>query len=529
MNVVLYLRVSTEKQDTSIGDQRATLVKYAKERKYRVVSEYVDDGISGDNTEKRVAFQRMIADAKKGGFSTILCWDQDRFGRFDALEAGYWIKPLKDAGIVLETIAQGRIDWTDFAGRMMYAIQQEAKHTFLRDLSRNVARGMVATIEAGHWPGGPAPYGYQLRNQKLVIDRVAAKVVRSIFRDFLRGDSAHVIAGRLNREGVPTSRRGLWASTTVLLILRQEMYTGTLVWNRRSKSKYARIQDGNWRPSRPAKSNGDATGSTMRVPNHHPVIIDATTFDAVQREMPNRRKRTTPAVAKAVFALTGLIFCGKCGGPMHGRRRNRLKTPFYCCSKAIHNQTCLPHYVKQEEVLRCIAELPLAISGKPARRQQFLAGVMAALHTGEQPESRDDSKQRLDAVRIRLRRAEKRLVECDKDMLPLVQRQIREMHDDEARLLKIVSSPAPRKPADVAQEYLAKFEDLRDRFSPNADMSGLRTALGQFVSRVEVHVASMIPPNRTLRRYRFEGIVLHLSVEGFAMRLPIQRYTRQDR
>ena len=50
----------------------------------------------------------------------VLCWDQDRFGRFDPLEAGYWIKPLRDAGIRLETVAQGRIDWEDFAGRIIF-------------------------------------------------------------------------------------------------------------------------------------------------------------------------------------------------------------------------------------------------------------------------------------------------------------------------------------------------------------------------------------------------------------------------
>lgn len=57
-------------------------------RKYTIVREYLDEGFSGDATEKRLQFQQMIAEAADGDFEVVLCWDQDRFGRFDSLEAG---------------------------------------------------------------------------------------------------------------------------------------------------------------------------------------------------------------------------------------------------------------------------------------------------------------------------------------------------------------------------------------------------------------------------------------------------------
>jgi site-specific DNA recombinase len=37
----------------------------------------------------------MIADAEASGFEVILCWDMDRFGRFDSIEAGRWVYPLR--------------------------------------------------------------------------------------------------------------------------------------------------------------------------------------------------------------------------------------------------------------------------------------------------------------------------------------------------------------------------------------------------------------------------------------------------
>ena len=111
---VSYIRMSDEKQEESPDQQRSEVSKLEKANGYHVIREYFDSGISGDATEKRIEFQRMIADAVSGEFKAILCWDQDRFGRFDSIEAGRWIYPLRQAGVHLHTVAQGVINWNDF-------------------------------------------------------------------------------------------------------------------------------------------------------------------------------------------------------------------------------------------------------------------------------------------------------------------------------------------------------------------------------------------------------------------------------
>ncbi|MCE9547154.1 MAG: recombinase family protein, partial [Planctomycetia bacterium] len=40
----------------------------------QIVKEYIDDGISGDDTEKRLGFLQMRDDANNGKFHAILCW-----------------------------------------------------------------------------------------------------------------------------------------------------------------------------------------------------------------------------------------------------------------------------------------------------------------------------------------------------------------------------------------------------------------------------------------------------------------------
>jgi len=103
-----YIRMSSDKQDASPQQQRDEVAKLAARGGYHLVTEYADEAISGDRTDKRHGFQRMIADAGKGRFKVILCWDQDRFGRFDSVEAGFYIHPLRQAGVKLVTVAQGK-------------------------------------------------------------------------------------------------------------------------------------------------------------------------------------------------------------------------------------------------------------------------------------------------------------------------------------------------------------------------------------------------------------------------------------
>ena len=94
-----YLRRSTDKQEKSIVDQRQAILQYAEEHGYRIIGWYIDDGISGDATEKRLDFKRMRDDAGRGEFSRAL------------LDRG-----LQDSGIPTNAIAgYQREEWGHLA------------------------------------------------------------------------------------------------------------------------------------------------------------------------------------------------------------------------------------------------------------------------------------------------------------------------------------------------------------------------------------------------------------------------------
>ena len=263
-----YLRRSTRKQEKSIADQKRAIEQWADGQGYRIVRWYIDDGISGDSTEQRADFLRMRSDTERGDFEAVLCWDQDRFGRFDSLDAGYWIKPFRDAGVTLVTLNEGPINWNDFAGRLMYNIKQEGKHQFLRDLSRNTARGQITNALNGYLCGQAAPYGYdrmlvdvsgehrqrvgsgeQIAKPRswhvtLVLsdDPERVETAKWLFQTYAETDiGLRSMANELNRRGVPGPGGGAWWIGTIREILKRPVYAGDFIWPQRRMGKYHRV------------------------------------------------------------------------------------------------------------------------------------------------------------------------------------------------------------------------------------------------------------------------------------------------
>jgi site-specific DNA recombinase len=323
MRVVSYVRMSTARQDLSPGQQRAAIAAHAAKQGYVLKREYADLGVSGDSTAKRVGFQAMIADGAAGRFDRIVVYDRSRFGRFDSIEFGRWVSPLRDAGVELETLDGGVEDWEDFGGRVIGLVSQEAKHQFLTDLSRAVVRGQTAKAMSNRGYAAPTPYGYRRhtvvdgRNHisRLEIEPAAAAIVRRIFEAYAApGGSLHSIAKMLNAEGVAPIRRGLhWRKNTIQRVLMNEVYRGDTVWGRRQKGRYhARAGAEVVRRKRSARVE---LVEPIRHPDTVPAIVTRELFDEVQALLRQRAGRT--AGPSRVRPLSGILHCSQCGRPMH--------------------------------------------------------------------------------------------------------------------------------------------------------------------------------------------------------------------
>ena len=76
----IYARVSDKSQDgedkTSISEQISEMEAYCERKGLTITARYQEVGRGW--TMKRPEFQRMLADAKRGRFDTIVCWKSDR-------------------------------------------------------------------------------------------------------------------------------------------------------------------------------------------------------------------------------------------------------------------------------------------------------------------------------------------------------------------------------------------------------------------------------------------------------------------
>ena len=314
----LYLRLSKEDADRgpaeseSIQNQRALLLGYAAERGWAVESVYCDEDYSGADS-LRPAFNRMLAAAREGRFSVVLCKSQSRFTRDLELVEKYIHGLFPLWGIRFIAVADNA-DTEVRGNKKARQINGLVNQWYLEDLSENVRMVLDLKRRQGQYIGARPLYGYQkdpADKNRLVVDPEAAAVVRQIFRWAGAGMGKQAIAHRLNDQGVPSPARyrqdpaaaaALWSKTAVWRILRNEMYTGVMVQGRRRKVSYK------------SRAVVDVPAEQwFRVEGTHEAIVSRPLFDAVQQSL-SRRARSDGTGDP--HPLAGLARCMDCGCAM---------------------------------------------------------------------------------------------------------------------------------------------------------------------------------------------------------------------
>src|SRR5271165_268432 len=116
--VALYARVSTlNGQDPEM--QLSELREYASRRGWTIISEYVDQGVSGSK-ESRPQLNELMADAHRRRFDAVLVWKIDRFGR----SLKHLVNALADLcayGIAFVSF-RDNLDLSTPSGRLMFQI-----------------------------------------------------------------------------------------------------------------------------------------------------------------------------------------------------------------------------------------------------------------------------------------------------------------------------------------------------------------------------------------------------------------------
>jgi site-specific DNA recombinase len=507
IRVVLYLRRSTDKQETSIEDQRAALIEYAAKHGYEIVGEYKDEGISGDSTEKRLGFLKMRDECSSGGFDLVLAWDIDRFSRNDPLELGYWLKPFRDAGVGLETIAQGRINWDDFAGRITYMVQQEGKHAFLRDLSRNVTRGLLSMAKAGKGTGGNRiPFGYQVKREvddrgrlvdySLEVDPEKADLVRRIYHEYLERGSLRAVCDRLNSEGIPSSTGRKWSGGGVRYILTNRKYLGDFVWGLRTTGRYNGTCDGEL-ITRPRNAKMGTSENPVVVVGNHEQIIDEETFERVQKQLKANSQNTSPKRYHQ-YLFSGLLKCGDCGGALGGVARRDYRGLRYCYQCRTYGRSgsssCYCNWVEEKPLADYVARRIL----DEYLSDEALDRLRKAIRQEQKPKPAKSAKVQVAKIRKRIKvldqkidQGAEKVLDASPKVAEVLLAKIEELRDERDRLkVDLKAGQRPRRdeaPVDEAEveKAIRALRKLRAVFE-RADREEVRQLIRSFISRIEI-------------------------------------------
>ena len=368
---VKYIRLSytdgKDNESDSVANQRKLLDSFIESHPdMEAVSEKVDDGWSGILFD-RPAFKEMMAEIEAGTVNCVIVKDLSRLGR-DYIETGRYLRRIFPAYGVRFIAINDNIDTLKDSGDdLVVSVKSIINDAYCHDISVKTRSALSVKRNNGDYVGACTIYGYKKseenRNQ-LIIDEYPAGVVQNIFRMKLDGMSAVKIAEELNLVGILSplaykKDRGLpypkggyadkadakWSATTVIRILKDETYTGTLLQGRQGTFNY-KLKDLIDKPE----------NEWIRKENTHEAIIHKQDFDLIQRIM-RLDTRTSPG-SNTVQMFSGILICGCCGSRMTRKtdRYNGTAYHYYYCPTGKKGGCKSPARVKEGDLASCVLE-----------------------------------------------------------------------------------------------------------------------------------------------------------------------------
>jgi DNA invertase Pin-like site-specific DNA recombinase len=267
---------------------------------------YDDGGVSGGTLE-RPALKRLLADIEAGLVDVVVVYKIDRLSR-SLMDFAKLAELLDRRNASFVSVTQ-QFNTNTSMGRLTLNMLLSFAQFEREVIGERIRDKVAASRKKGIWMGGWAPFGYLVRDRKLIIDEKEAETVRWIFRRFVQLGSATLLARELVVKNLRTRYGHKLDKGTVYKLLNNRVYIG------------------------------DAVHKGTPYPGEHQPIIERKLWDkahALMRESP--RKRGAKSKAHAPALLRGLIFDphGRAMSPTHTRKGGRLYR-YYVSQATIKN------------------------------------------------------------------------------------------------------------------------------------------------------------------------------------------------
>lgn len=345
----IYARISRDKKEKpsdAIENQIALCESFIqKSEDFSLAGIYKDIAKTGTDFE-RPDFENLMDEVRMGKVNCIVVKDLSRFGR-NYTELGNFIEkifPFLGVRFVAVNDNLDTFHMDDPNKSLEVILKNIVNETYATDISKKVSSSHQMRIKQGGFICGAAPYGYVARKdedgiRRLYPDENTAPIVKEIFDAYLKGLSTLGISKLLleKRVYIATDYRKfgkavsdseeairIWQPTTILQVLKNRAYAGTLIQGRNQKHLYEgksreRLSEEYWTVTE----------------NAHEAIISMDTFEKVQEKIseksaPIKRSRKENATAKDDTIFRGMVYCNLCQKRMSVHRQlSGKRTVFY--------------------------------------------------------------------------------------------------------------------------------------------------------------------------------------------------------
>ena len=374
----IYVRLSSEDRDKkhatdeseSIQNQKTMLINYCIEKGWQINGIYCDEDYSGADAN-RPAWNQMLKDCEEGKCTIVVCKTQSRFSRDMEMIEHFIHGKFPEWGVRFVAVVDN-VDTSVKGNKKARQINGLINEWYLEDLSDNIKSTLSSKRRNGEFVGSFAPYGYLVdpdNKNHLIIDEVAAPIVKRIFDLYIHGMGYISIAKTLNDENIPppcvhkkqmgskyyngnyeknSAPRTTWSDSAVYAILRRFEYTGALVQGREEVVNYK-------------------TGKRRKKPEnrwdiveecHEPIISKETFFKVQEIRLSRGRGQKIPS--GSCYSLAKKVFCAECGNTMW-KMSYKLRDGRYnylCCrTRKTTNGLCdNEHSIRLDELERIVVD-----------------------------------------------------------------------------------------------------------------------------------------------------------------------------
>jgi len=419
-----YIRVSTEEQAKdgySLDNQGSVINKKCAYEGWEVKHIFHDKGISGASMDKRGGIKDLLKYIKSNKVDYLVVYKVSRLSRKIA-DVVAIADHLEKVGVKLIAI-EDNIDTSTPMGKYFLVLGAIFAEMERENIITQVKGGMEQKAKLGEWNGGKPPLGYDLDNKKLKVNEEEAKIVKTIFTEYLKGNGYKAIASCLNEKGFKTKLDKLFSGNGVKEILKNPIYCGRVRWGYRED--WGKLHEGN-------KRKRQYNDTPIISEGIHEAIIEKEIFDKVQSIL-----KSNPRFHMKQFngnhLLSGLIRCPDCG---YGMSMQNVKSKgkvyeYYTCNQYQAYKSCKPNSIKKSDIEEEFLTIFEAVINEPSTLTTILESLN---NTGQQGKQIGlDIKRKEDEIK-KLRSKESKLMdellEGNDNYKATIRGKIQEISDD---------------------------------------------------------------------------------------------------